>query len=219
MCQLLKSTNCVRAMLGLVSRIKFIRKHVIRHVAFHQILPCLHSTVTSEDTRFAIEEFESRLQLPVRSCFIGNYRVGYGNLQDYLARDPELTERAYREELRASSIADLPAWEIPRLEHDETEGIHQPPPGWRVQLEGTRSPAASSYSRRRNENSASRRDHSVVVAAARDYTTTYAVEDTRILTDPPSFEDLSSSEQIEDVECAEGRTSVTYYRSHIVVRD
>ena len=90
-----------------------------------------------EQIRFAIEEYESRLQLPIRSCFMGNYRVGFGELQDYLARDPDLRERAYREELRSTSIANLPAWELPNLNPSSENTFHDPPAAWRSTLQRT----------------------------------------------------------------------------------
>ena len=76
------------------------------------------------------EDLESRLCLPVRSCFFGNYRVGFGDLQDYLERDPGLRERAHGAEVAGTSIADLPAWEIPNLEQEDV--VYDPPPGWRA---------------------------------------------------------------------------------------
>jgi hypothetical protein len=65
---------------------------------------------------------------------MGNYRLGFGKLRDYPARDTGLKERAYREELRSTSIANLPAWELPNLNPNNNNTFHDPPVAWRSTL-------------------------------------------------------------------------------------
>jgi hypothetical protein len=77
-----------------------------------------------------IEYIEEMIELPVTSCFYNNYRVGFGNFQDHLARDPDLLERAERVEREDSErmAEEWHPWEV--LHPPQT--YHQPRGHWRA---------------------------------------------------------------------------------------
>lgn len=122
----------------MAARLAHVRKHLRTHALVHDELLRLYTGPTSEMSRFLIENLESRLSLPRRSCFFGNYRVGFGDIQDYLERDPALRETADRAELAGTSIAHLPAWEFPN--DDQRDLVYAPPPGWRAILSRDEAP-------------------------------------------------------------------------------
>jgi hypothetical protein len=117
------------------ARIDFILQHVLKHTQPLESLEALYRAPTNSQNRECIELLESRLNLPVRSCFIGYYRVGFGNIEDFLREDPGLRDRAYEAERAGTSIAHLPAWDFPGQNNDGL--IHAPPAGWQPLLAET----------------------------------------------------------------------------------
>ena len=123
------------------AHLKFVINHLVRHNQPHHTLQYLYSGPTSIQNRDIINEYETRLSLPVRSCFLGNYRVGFGNIWEFLSADSGLRERAHRAEIQETSIAHLPAWEISIPNNDGS--THSPPSGWRSTASGTTTPQST----------------------------------------------------------------------------
>ena len=114
------------------AQLNFIVKYMIRHNKAHEVLLYLYGGPTSIQSRDIIHHYETYLCLPVTSCFLGNYRVGFGNIQDFLWADPNLRERAYRAEIQGTTIAHLPAWVI-SIQNDH-DSVYAPPLGWQDTL-------------------------------------------------------------------------------------